>query len=139
MNFRKNYEAQQKSQLICKEQTRTKQSFQAECDINNILKRYEKTGQLPDLIKQDPRYGDFADLPSYQEALHLVEMAQTQFAALPVQVRDRFGNDPQKFLAFAENGLNGEEMVKMGLATRREIDSANGQKTEAKAETKETK
>jgi len=101
-------------------QGRTKQSFKPECDINSILAKYNKTGQLPGLIKENPQYGDFSDARTYQESLNLVLLAQEQFEALPALVRKRFNNEPESFLAFAEDPTNGEELVKMGLATIRE-------------------
>lgn len=96
---------------------RTKQSFKAECDINNILKRYEKSGLLPDLIKTNPQYGDFSNVPDYQESLNIVHKAHEQFALLDSRVRKRFDNDPAKFLAFASDPHSGDEMVALGLAT----------------------
>lgn len=95
---------------------RTKQSDKDSCDINLILKRYESTGILPDLIRAEPRYGDFSDVPSYQEACDIVERANTQFEALEARVRDRFNNDPRQMLAFCANPANKAEMVAMGLA-----------------------
>lgn len=100
-------------------QSRTHQSFKADADVNNILSRYRKTGQLPELIQANPQYGDFSDVPSYQESLNRVIFAQEQFAALPSQVRARFANDPSQFLAFATDPQNAEELITMGLATRR--------------------
>lgn len=99
---------------------RTKQADKEACDINNILRRYEQTGVLPDLIKREPRYGDFSSVPSYQESLDIVHRAETQFAALSAEVRDRFGNDPVKMLEFCQNEKNLPEMVKLGLAIEKE-------------------
>jgi len=99
-----------------KEPSKTLQSDAAAADINNILKRYEKTGQLPDMIKTDPRYGDFSDVPTYQEAYATVLHANEQFNALSAQVRARFQNSPEEFLAFTSNPANIKEMVTMGLA-----------------------
>lgn len=101
---------------------RTKQSFTEESDINNIVKRYERTGALPDLIAENPRYGDFSDLPTYQDSLHIVSFAQEQFAALDAPIRSRFANDPAQFLDFASNPANLDEMVKLGLATKKVVD-----------------
>jgi len=103
--------------IVFPELSRTKQSFKEECDIRNILKRFSQTGELPGLIQQDPRYGDFASAPSYHESVTLVAHAQQQFEALPAAVRKRFHNDPAEFLAFATDSANGREMVKMGLAS----------------------
>lgn len=100
----------------------TKQNMKDECDINVITKRYERTGSLPDLIAKDPRYGDFSDVPSFQDSLHIVAHANEQFAALDAPVRRRFNNDPAEFLAFATNPVNLDEMVKLGLATKKVVD-----------------
>ena len=98
--------------------SRTHQSFRNECDINQIMSRYEKTGALPEMIKANPQYGDFSELPSYQDSLHIVMKAEEQFAALSAKVRSRFDNDPSKFLDFANDPSNLDEMVELGLATK---------------------
>nr|QJB20273.1 MAG: internal scaffolding protein [Microvirus sp.] len=93
----------------------TKQSDAKDCDINAIFRRYERTGQLPDMILKNGSYGDFSDVPTYQEALNIVIRAKEQFMALDAGVRNRFDNDPAKFLAFASDEKNYDEMEKMGL------------------------
>lgn len=97
--------------------SRTHQSFKDECNVNLIMSRFEKTGHLPDMIKRDPQYGDFSELPNYQESLHIVMRAEEQFSALSSRVRARFDNDPSKFLDFANNPDNQSEMIDLGLAT----------------------
>lgn len=37
---------------------------------------------------------------------------------LPAKVRDRFSNDPGKFLAFVDDPKSREEMYELGLAKR---------------------
>ncbi|QXP08458.1 MAG: internal scaffolding protein [Arizlama microvirus] len=93
----------------------TKQSDLKDCDINTIFKRYERTGQLPDMIQKNGSYGDFSAVPDYQEACNIVNHAKIQFESLDVAVRNRFDNDPAKFLAFATDNKNYDEMEKMGL------------------------
>lgn len=94
----------------------TKQSFKDECDVNKIMARYTKTHDISLLMQRNPRFGDFSDVPSYQEALHRVIFAQEQFEALNAVTRARFNNDPAQFLAFASDPENNAEMVKLGLA-----------------------
>lgn len=120
MEFKTRYQGRKSVPAKLVGKSRTHQSFKDECDINNIMKRFEKTGILPDLIKRNPRYGDFSDVPSYQEALNTVLLANEQFAALSARVRDRFNNDPQAFLAFVHDEKNSDEMIKLGLASRQE-------------------
>lgn len=75
-----------------------KQEFRDECDINRIMDRYNRTGQLPDLVSREPMYGDFSEVPTYLEAVELVERAETAFMALPAEVRAECANDPAVFL-----------------------------------------
>lgn len=99
----------------------TDQTQAASTDINNIMKRYEKTGQLEDLIRMGMAgdtgmfYGDFTDAPTFQEALNITLHAQEQFGRLDAHIRNRFENDPAKFLEFATDEKNKDEMRKMGL------------------------
>jgi len=100
-------------------QTATKQSFKDECDINSIMRKYRTTGVLPAVVKSNPQYGDFSDVPSFQAAIALVSKAEEQFNMLSAHVRKEFDYDPAKFLAFATDPANAERMVSMGLAVVR--------------------
>lgn len=98
--------------------SRAQQHCAEDMDINNIMNKYRNGGGiLPSLIRQDAKYGDFSDATDYQESMNIVLKAQEQFAALSAETRDFFQNDPEKFLAFANNPKNGDALVKMGLAT----------------------
>jgi len=94
--------------------TRTKQSFRDECDINNIVKRFNVTGQLP-VGSVQPQYGDFSGITDYQSALNAVMAAQDSFLALPAKLRARFDNDPALFVEFASDEANRDEMKALGL------------------------
>ncbi|AZL82968.1 internal scaffolding protein [Apis mellifera associated microvirus 18] len=80
-------------------ENRTKGSFKDETDVNKIVEKYRRTGQLPSLVSRNPAYGDFSDVPSYQEALARVRIAEEAFQALPAAVRAECQNDPSVFLA----------------------------------------
>lgn len=103
-----------------KDQIITKQSDKDSCDLNLIVRKYQTTGQLPSMIKQNPQYGDFSQVPTYMEAMEIVQKAQVQFDALDPRVRAKFENNPVKFLQFATDQKNMKEMVEMGLAIERE-------------------
>ncbi|AXH76619.1 MAG: internal scaffolding protein [Microviridae sp.] len=99
----------------------TKQSHLEECDINAIMKQYQRTGQIRHVAANAER-GQYVDLPGdidFQESLNTVARAQEAFATLPSKVRDRFGNDPTQFLAFMADPANQDEAIKLGLATRK--------------------
>lgn len=101
--------------LDCGEDLITKQSHKDECDIHNILRQYQRTGMITHI---QARQGQFLDLPSdidFQTSLQLIKQAEDAFAALPAKVRDRFHNDPERFLsAFYDPQLR-EELREMGL------------------------
>lgn len=97
----------------------TRQSEMESCDIHNILKQYSQQG-LENLVRENAARGQYADLtglPDYQEALNIVISSQAAFAALPSQVRERFGNDPARFIQFLGDPANQEEAIRLGLAT----------------------
>jgi len=73
----------------------TRQEHKDECDINSILARYERTGDLP-----PSRPGAFVNCTStsYQESLQIVSEANQLFSELPVRVREIYGNSPALFL-----------------------------------------
>jgi phage internal scaffolding protein len=94
--------------------SRTKQSFRDECDINNILRQFNVTGQLP-VGSVQPQYGDFSGITDYQSALNAVMAAQDSFLQLPAKLRAKFDNDPALFVEFASDEANRDEMKAMGL------------------------
>jgi len=93
---------------------RTKQSFTKECDINNIMARYQKTGAIAHFNKHAANYS-FATSLDFSEAMRLVTTAQDMFNGLPSTIRTRFANDPAQFLEFVQDANNTEEMEKLGL------------------------
>lgn len=101
-----------------KDKVLTEQSHKQMCEINNILRKYQKTGVIEHVNKHKPSYG-FASSVQFQEAMETVTVAQQMFDDLPSGLRNRFSNDPAQFLDFVQNPENEEEMIKMGLANRR--------------------
>lgn len=95
--------------------SRTMQEFKNECDINVLMKRYQKTGLFPQHPGQSPRYVSNIGMPDYQQSLEIVMRAQDEFNALNSELRKRFDNDPAKFLAFVNDPDNADELVKLGL------------------------
>lgn len=92
----------------------TKQSFKDESDINNILKRFLKTGVMDFAQKNEPRYGDTTGL-EFTQAMQTVAAAKSLFAELPAHLRARFENEPAKFLDFVQDDNNREEARALGL------------------------
>lgn len=93
---------------------RTKQSFADECDVNNIMARFQKTGLLDFVNRHEGQYGDVTAL-DFTRAMDQVAGARTMFSELPAKLRDRFQNDPAQFLMFVQNSDNRAEARELGL------------------------
>lgn len=128
----------------------TQQQFKDECDINNIMKKYNSTGEFGRLTSKQGVYADFSQITDYQEMLHTVKYAQDAFASLPAEVRKKFSNDPGELLAFVQDPNNYDEGVKLGLINERPIknepiktndlnDLNEGSKNEGKKTSKSSK
>lgn len=115
MEFRKPYEGRARVSVGFLLPSMTKQSFKAECDINQILRKWQKTGLVEHVAQFDGRYDDVSGVVDYQDALGQVMAAEEAFASLPSGLRKRFENDPGKFMDFVLNDKNREEMRALGL------------------------
>lgn len=95
----------------------TKQCFKDECDINNILRNYAKTGMLTHLNTNQASYMDLSNLdPDYLQTLNTISDASDAFMQLPAALRKKFDNDSLSFLSFVHDPANAEELVNLGLA-----------------------
>lgn len=101
-------------QFKTKGESLTKQSMKNDCDINNIMRRYEKTGFISH-IKNGGTYGDFSTVDSYHSAMNEIIAAKEAFMTLPASVRKKFQNDPAEMIEFLQNKENYDEAVKLGL------------------------
>jgi phage internal scaffolding protein len=102
------------SGLVCEEPTRAQQHHKDECDINVILERFGKTGQMP-VNTISGTYGDFSGVHDYHTAMNALIASESEFAALPAQIRTRFANDPANLIQFLDNQDNRAEAEKLGL------------------------
>lgn len=100
-------------------ESRTEQSHKNECDINNIISKYDRTGLVTHRNEYRGQYG-FASQQTFEDAMLVVARAQSMFNDLPAKVRDRFNHDPGQFLKFVQDDKNADELVKMGLATNKD-------------------
>lgn len=89
------------------------QASKEECDINNIVRKYLRTGELPGA--RQAAYADISEMPNLQDALHMVADAQNAFESLPAEVRRYFDNDPVKLVNFAADKGNLAKARELGL------------------------
>ncbi|QCQ84567.1 internal scaffolding protein [Blackfly microvirus SF02] len=93
----------------------TRQEFAAESDINNIMAQYD--GQWPPPPNgYVPQYLDFSNVPDLMTAHAISTAAAAAFMTLPARVRAEFENDPMKFVDYASNPDNLDQMRAWKLA-----------------------
>lgn len=107
-------DASNESGLECLDPSMAQQQFREECDINTIMERFGRTGELIAPIRM-PQYGDFDGVNDYHSAMNAIVEAQASFDQLPAKVRARFSNDPAEFLEFCFNEENRDEAIRLGL------------------------
>jgi len=84
-------------------------------DINRIVARARATGDWGLENGKVPQYLDCTVIGDYRECLTKVKAAETAFANLGAQVRDRFANSPQRMVDFLLDPANRAEAEKLGL------------------------
>lgn len=97
----------------------TKQEYSEELDINNIIKKFQTTGELPNIKRGF--YADVTQLPDYHEAMNIVAETNQNFATLPAAIRSRFNNNPAEMLDWVADPKNAQEATKMGLLRAKDV------------------
>lgn len=96
-------------------ETKTKESFQDACDINQIMKKFENGDIISHTSSSPPFYGDFSGAEDYHTTQNRIADANAGFMTLPAKIRDQFDNDAGKLLDFMSNPDNREECEKLGI------------------------
>lgn len=101
------------------EKVLTEQSHKAEVNINQIVRRHgmDLISKTAALMAPAMRFDDVTG-NDFQEAMEKVERAKYAFMALPSPIRDKFENNPAKFLDFVQNPDNLTQLQEWGLAQR---------------------
>lgn len=101
--------------IRCDQSKGAKQSHRKECDINSIVRQYEKTGLLTPVVERPGVFVDVSEVGDYRTALENVRVADDMFMDLPSGIRAEFANDPAEFLDFCTDPDNEDRMREMGL------------------------
>lgn len=112
------------------------QHFKDDCDINILVERFTRTGQLQQRDPEDYSFGDFSAV-DYQSALDTILLANEQFGTLPATVRERFSNNPAQLLHFLEQESNREEAVRLGLIASESVGTVSSLDVTVPTDTKE--
>lgn len=97
----------------------TKQAPAQETDINYIVNRYLKVGQMP-MPESEPQFGYVPSI-DLQEAFEMVMNAEQGFADLPAKVRAAYQNDPLMLLQAMEDPSQRETLEGLGVLKGREV------------------
>lgn len=93
------------------------QQFSKDCDVNEIMRKYAVTGELPQ-PNVAPVYGDFSELGQYYETWNKIASANSAFHGLPKDIRRRFNNDPRELIQFMDNPDNRQAAESLGLINK---------------------
>lgn len=100
------------------DESKTQQSAEAECNINEIVRRFGLTGEMPENFVM-PQWGvDATGALDFHAAMNAVREAEAAFMTLPAEVRVRFGHDPGSLMSFLEDEKNRDEALKLGLLAK---------------------
>lgn len=108
------------SGVVCDDEPIVQQHFADEVDINTLVRRFHLSGEMPEGVRA-VTYGDFTGISDFHTAANAIAVARENFEAMPAEVRRRFDNDPQRFVAFCSDESNLDELRRMGLAVPKAV------------------
>lgn len=97
------------------EEDKTQQHFRDECNINQIIAKYNKTGIIQHVSRNRQRFGEFMDLADHAINLDKVAKAQQSFDQLPSAIRNEFGNSITGFFEFIKKPQNKQQCIDWGI------------------------
>ena len=104
-----------RARIDAEQESLTNQSFQEECDINNIMAKHRESGIVTHVAAHEGVYADFGEIGDYQESLNRVLACRDLFSELPAELRSQFSNDPGLFMDFVLDPENADGMRELGL------------------------
>lgn len=114
MQIRSAYDGSRVQVLTGGGDSMTRESFADELNINTIVDRYARGGQIP-LTTADAMYGDVSEVGDYKSALDFVFAAKGQMADLPERARDQLAADPMEYYNLLDAAKNRSDLVDLGL------------------------
>jgi len=103
----------------------TEQNHKQECDINSIIRKYDKNGLINHVSNIEAKFGDVTGI-EFQTAQNKVLEAKKMFGDLPSNIRKRFGNNPSELLSFLDDPGNRSEAETLGLIRADWSDDTDG-------------
>lgn len=91
----------------------TDESFADECNISLMIERYKVSKIPPRTVNVSYGYSPSPD--DFQNAQYLMAEVKTNFESLPSKIREEFGYDVQKYLAYIGDRDNLKDCYERGL------------------------
>ncbi|QXP08110.1 MAG: internal scaffolding protein [Arizlama microvirus] len=113
----------------------TEQGHKDECDVNQIIKKYDATGLITHVARFEAQYGEIP-ATDFKEAMDKQIEIRERFMELPSSIRKTFENDPVQYLSFLEKPENYEKSVAMGLRKAPEPSITNSEASKLQKATK---
>lgn len=98
----------------------TEQHHKDDCDINSIMSKFASN---PSAIFADPsafNYSDVSEHVDYHSALNFVRRIDDMFIQIPADIREKFDNDPEKFVDFMNDENNISALQDMGILVKKD-------------------
>ncbi len=99
-----------------KKPTLTKSYFKDEVNINNILAKYQSSGQLPAINPRTPQFIDVTNIPDFTSSLNTITSFQQLFDGLPAKFRKSLNNDLGAFLDYLQDSKNSDTLKSLGIS-----------------------
>lgn len=101
--------------------SKTDQSFKKECDVNNIVKQYAKTGQITHLARTQGVFADLSNVDDLLSSYDDIKQAESAFLKVPAELRKKLHNDPNNLISYLQDPKNDLEAIQYGLKDKREL------------------
>lgn len=102
-------------QTINEDPSMTDAQYTEDTDVNDIMRRYQKTGLITHVSQKQGIYADVSEVPDLLQANEISRQTMEHFMRLPSDVRLKFNNNPEEMVTFLRNPQNIEEARTLGL------------------------
>lgn len=103
----------------------TEQDHKDTCDINKIIRKYDKTGLITHISSMEAKFGDLTGM-EFKAMQDKVAGAKSMFEALPGKIKQRFDYMPEKLLEFMDDPKNRPEAIELGLINKDWAEEVDG-------------
>lgn len=113
-------------------ESKVRQSFKDEVDINRVLQRYASTGLAP-VPRGQPMFADVSAMVDLKSALDLVSDMQAKVRQLPVEARTLFNENPEDFERILNEGPIEANLRKLGFLPPEAAESVDREAVDGEA------